>query len=428
MLSKIYSRKKMEKITALIKIKNREYFWRFKRVLRRCIFSDYIIKKFFYSKKGLCVEIRKLSTVESYCKKKRIPYHTIEPSKRRPVYSQSYFEGEEGTVNFYDCPSIGFVEFRNAVVEGHAGFISVGNVTLFDMAFDDEADRYDFNYDPICRIKCNRMISYYKGFGENIQCGIFLLGFFPFNYFHVTVEILSKLKYIDSVEKYKSYPLLIDEEIVSTSNYAQLLDAINVNNRKIIVLKKYVKYRVNQVIYVTDHIWIPWLLKENNSSYMRDFRMSLSSMHNISRSIARKENDLQIPTKIFLSRKNQQNTRLENGEDVEKIFVSYGFMPICIEDYCIMDQIAIFRGAKYVAGMAGAAFTNIIYCSPGTNIICFSPSAHKNYMYCTMAKSCGLNFMALDMEIIRREQWLSNEKMILDLEYCKRFLEQIDWD
>jgi hypothetical protein len=76
--------------------------------------------------------------------------------------------------------------------------------------------------------------------------------------------------------------------------------------------------------------------------------------------------------KIFLSRSNNVGRGCENQDEVEQIFKSAGYEIVLPENYGIREQISICGTATEIAGFAGSATLNAVYCKPGIKkiIIC----------------------------------------------------------
>ncbi|WP_127586762.1 glycosyltransferase family 61 protein [Paenibacillus koleovorans] len=78
--------------------------------------------------------------------------------------------------------------------------------------------------------------------------------------------------------------------------------------------------------------------------------------------------------RIYLSRAGTRRRRVTNEVEVMRLMSEYGFKLISPEQLSMATQIEIFSSAKVIAGPHGSAFTNLIFCKPGTKVIeLFSP-------------------------------------------------------
>lgn len=77
-----------------------------------------------------------------------------------------------------------------------------------------------------------------------------------------------------------------------------------------------------------------------------------------------------VPAKrIYISRKGAKMRRVANEEELAPILARHGFAMVEMEKFSFAEQIAIFRQAEIVVGPAGAAFTLLSFCKPGTKVL-----------------------------------------------------------
>jgi len=97
--------------------------------------------------------------------------------------------------------------------------------------------------------------------------------------------------------------------------------------------------------------------------------------------------------KIYLKRKGKRE--LVNGAEIEEYLEDLGFEAVLCENYTIAEQAAIFYNADVVIGPHGAAFTNVVFCRPGTKIIEFFAPAWTNPCYWTICNEVALKYYFL---------------------------------
>ena len=78
--------------------------------------------------------------------------------------------------------------------------------------------------------------------------------------------------------------------------------------------------------------------------------------------------------RIYVSRLNIRERRLVNEEACVKIFKQYGFDIIYPEQHTAAEQIAIFKKAKLIAGVAGSAMHNLIFSDRDTRVLFLASS------------------------------------------------------
>ena len=81
------------------------------------------------------------------------------------------------------------------------------------------------------------------------------------------------------------------------------------------------------------------------------------------------QNQCSEPTeRIFLVRRGNWRNML-NGEEVETYFASIGFRMVEAHKLSYMEKIALFQSAREIVGPYSSAFTNTIFCRPGTKVL-----------------------------------------------------------
>lgn len=98
--------------------------------------------------------------------------------------------------------------------------------------------------------------------------------------------------------------------------------------------------------------------------------------------------------KIFLARRGGLGKGLINGAEVESFFEDLGFVFVEPHKLTLKEKITMFMSADYVAGPGGSAFTNLIFCRPGTKAIkfCNFQRLYENYM-CLPIQHFGIDMI-----------------------------------
>jgi len=73
--------------------------------------------------------------------------------------------------------------------------------------------------------------------------------------------------------------------------------------------------------------------------------------------------------KIYISRKNANQRRLLNEDEIINFLRVEGYLIVFAEDLSFEQQITIFANADVVISPHGSGLSNIIFCSPGTKVI-----------------------------------------------------------
>jgi capsular polysaccharide biosynthesis protein len=75
-----------------------------------------------------------------------------------------------------------------------------------------------------------------------------------------------------------------------------------------------------------------------------------------------------LPKRFYIIREGYTRG-ISNEQEVRDYFQSAGWSLIAPERLSIPDQIALFRDAEAIAGLHGSALTNLLWCSPGTQVL-----------------------------------------------------------
>jgi capsular polysaccharide biosynthesis protein len=96
------------------------------------------------------------------------------------------------------------------------------------------------------------------------------------------------------------------------------------------------------------------------------------------------------PAWIYLKRTGKR--KLLNEAEIEDYLFSLGFETVSCDNISVSMQAGIFNNADIVIGPHGAAFTNIVFCKPGTKIIEFFSPKWINPCYWTVCCEMGLAY------------------------------------
>ena len=98
--------------------------------------------------------------------------------------------------------------------------------------------------------------------------------------------------------------------------------------------------------------------------------------------------------KIYIER-SAPTRRLTNSTEVRKLFIEKGWEIIDPGTLSLDQQIATFSEALAIAGVHGAAMTNLLWSCPGTRVLEFMPSRRRNGCYAGISIIVGLDHEVL---------------------------------
>jgi len=368
--------------------------------------------------------------VEDYCRENHLRYLVLKKSEICKIKEPQYFEEQEEVVTTKEAPDIYIAELKDArITSGNSYIISEG-CCLYDLATYDVDNRYDLRYEALIKVDKNIAVIAEKSKPkklEKIPVAISLSGLASYNYFHITIEILSRLINIDQYEEYREFPILFDDVVKKIPQYQQLLERINQYNHPCIYLKPRESVLVERLIYPSYHTWMPVNIRKHGMMRPEDFLIADSAVFNMRNTILKtqKISETYSNKKIFISRRNNKMMRLMNEASIAEIFKSYGFEILYPEDMDITEQIRVYSHASILAGATGAAFTNIIYAPQNAKIICIIPKEYHFYLFSTIAHIIGQECIYLSAKVKKKGEALSDDLFYLDEKVCARFLQSL---
>ena len=102
--------------------------------------------------------------------------------------------------------------------------------------------------------------------------------------------------------------------------------------------------------------------------------------------------------KVFLDRSQSKfnHCQILNIEKIKNLLLKEKFEIHKPETISFKKQINLFRNSSTIIGAHGAAFTNIIFCNPGTKIIEIIPKDHPNKKCQRICKILNLRYFRIE--------------------------------
>jgi capsular polysaccharide biosynthesis protein len=348
------------------------------------------------------IEARNFENVDSYISTKSQNITYVKKFPRDLFYSNPKFDNiNSGDSNLIKVPAPDSyaIILHNAWVIGSSNLVLLDDQkALYDLYFFDKLNKYRYTdegikyyYEDTCLIKLNHS-------NTSFEKGIHLSGNFSWNYYHLLFEILIKFEKIDSLNIDNDIPLLVDKVCLDVPQYSELLSLLNKMGRNIIHLSKGKRYLVHNLYYFSCPNIIPPSFVEENSVKAEDFLYDLSSLQYLRKTLLQVNRETNFPKRIYISREKASQTsqrRKFNEKQVFKVLEKHGFKAVFPEDYTIVDQIALFNNADFIAGGSGAAFTNLLFCKKSCKVICFTNYKLPFSIFSTIASFVGFELLYL---------------------------------
>ena len=365
-----------------------------------------------------------------YAIQKQLPYAIFSKNERAYCIKPRIFnEDVMPLVEEYTCPVIYMAELEGVTVYGESDAIAVNKILICDsVALNKNEDRYDNRDSCLVKEKKSKYVMVvFETQNRKIDHAISMVRWASSNYYHFTVETISRLAYVDQYEKYREWPILIDEAVTQIPQLMELLNIVNIYRHPVLTIEKYEQIYVNDMVYMSSNMWMPHNFSIKAKQKSIDFLFSRSCVFNIRPLVLEHIRKKTLNNdKIYLSRKNCDNHRLINAKEIEELFCKYGYDIVYTEQLSLMEQASLFFNAKVIVGPTGAAFTNLIYCSRDSNVVIIAPEEHNGYCFSNLAYMLGVNCIMLQADIVKKSWADSLDVFYLSPQKCIDFIKSIN--
>ncbi len=214
------------------------------------------------------------------------------------------------------------------------------------------------------------------------------------NYFHWLFDILPKIIITQSVMSLNKIDYFYMPELQKFQR--KTLSLLGIKNCKFINSKK-IKHLEASKIIIPDHPWyykgtvfkqansIPeWIIKCLRKLFLK----------------FKKKNNKSL--KIFIDRSESDfpHCKLTNNEEIKKVLSKKGFRIVRTGALDFLKQVELFNNAKFVIGPHGAAFSNLVFCKPKTNVIEIKPQKQPNN-YKKISVLNNLNYKQINLKLLK---------------------------
>jgi capsular polysaccharide biosynthesis protein len=99
--------------------------------------------------------------------------------------------------------------------------------------------------------------------------------------------------------------------------------------------------------------------------------------------------------RIVVSREKTKTRRVLDAIAFHAALAAEGFVKVCLEDYSVQEQAAIFRQARIVVMPTGGGLANTVFCDPGTLIVEIFDPAYLPTFSLPLSTALDLRYVAL---------------------------------
>ena len=206
---------------------------------------------------------------------------------------------------------------------------------------------------------------------KNLQAGIMINDRYATNYYHGLYEILIRLLVLEDINSLipKDVPIIVDEAIMKIPSLKTSFTILTEKKqRPVFVIHQDERLLVGNLYCITPVNFIRHRFDNSESQayyYLFDKEYTLK----LKTELLKYKSDKTFPKRVFITRKNTKH-RNYNEDEIFEVLEPLGFVKVAPEQLSFEEQMQLFNNAKYVFGGIGAAFTNLLFCSPGCVAVC----------------------------------------------------------
>ena len=231
------------------------------------------------------------------------------------------------------------------------------------------------------------------------------------NYCHWITRNLIKLSLLEGTP-YSDLPLLINEDL--RRHQQEYLDLLGIAESRLIKLARPSVVRCRELV-------VPTCL-------VNHLKMGIGTQWLRRRLAPWMEPGL--PSELlFVSRRDATVRRVTNESELEAALLSLGFSSIVPGEMSVREQIRRFSRAQVIVGAHGAAFANLVFAPPGTQVVEIN-STYKSHIpdFTFLARIAGLDFVSViseDYDFTRQEKYWPDSDFRIDVDEVLAALRRI---
>ena len=205
------------------------------------------------------------------------------------------------------------------------------------------------------------------------KSGIVLFKYGYNNYGHWLIEMLPKLYFLkNTIDRFPNSKILIGNTTGAVRDIVySTLEYFGLPGESLLPIKQSTEFE--ELIYCSPISIHPFMMRPE----IRQFYHELARTNNTPQD------------KIFVTRPPGATRTIRKLDSIEAFFTKNGFKIIDPAGFSFLEQAEVFKNAKEVVGIAGAAMTNTIFCATGTRILHLTPPSMPNLFFYQLASICG---------------------------------------
>ena len=337
------------------------------------------------------------------------PIHTFKEGETVEAFEPDY--GDQSSF-MVERPSINLYKFENATLHGESSHIILHDSIVMERLRHIPVEHCDYSTGFIERHD-NKFAVYTSNYeAVEVDKAFFLGGNGSWNYYHWTLEIVTKLKYflVSGIAK-KDVKIILPDHAKNIESFSVMLEIILNNAYKFVYISRGQVANVKELYAITtpsNVVFNTSCGKSFEKNYLFYDKESIDFIRETILSSAQYKafveniEETKSFKKVYLARKDNTG-RSYNQAEVLDLVVQQGFVPVYLEELSFLEQVHLFQNADVVIGASGAAWTNIIYNKPKSQGISWLGENIKSFScYSTLAHyhNCNLKFFTCKVDDI----------------------------
>jgi len=211
------------------------------------------------------------------------------------------------------------------------------------------------------------------------------------NYWHWIFDVLPKIGILEKLNLRHKPDYYLLPSLKRKYQIETLLD-LKIPEKKFLDGEKYKHIKCDNLLTV-DH---PYVFNNNPSKSIINIPIWINKWLR-KKYVKNKSSNSNCSKKIYINRENDsilENRKIINNKEVKNLLINYGFKIVSLSNYSFKDQVKMFNNAKFIVGLHGAGFANLVFSKPHTKVIELS-SKHSGNVLQYLAKRCQLDYTRL---------------------------------
>ena len=202
----------------------------------------------------------------------------------------------------------------------------------------------------------------------------------PLNFCHWLVDGLPRLEFLGSIAN-KSSTYVVTTPLIAKYQ-RDSLRMCGFDESRVIALDDFTAIRARELLVPSGlrdiphpiYKGAPWAL-----SYVRS-TVGLNSMMEVGEEVRQRE-------RLYVSRNDAPNRRIVNDQELASALAKFGYRCITLSDRSLAEQAARFAYASHIISLHGAGLSNLVFSSPGTQVIEIYPQRYGILSFAVIAAS-----------------------------------------